>query len=216
VLTTAAGVHTACVAEHAFGLLLACTRRLGESVRNMTERQWMPSYRRRNCRQKPVDRRHGANRRSGRSSGTRVGALHCRYKARSSELYGLPEQREGPDDLRALCEWADIVVLTAPSTSQTRNLDRTGGVRALRRWVDHQRRARQPSGPGCPPNRPHDRVDSVVQASTLRPRSHSIHTRSCGASRMSFYLRIMPEIARTSGVRWGKFFLITSSSHQQR
>lgn len=42
VLTTAAGVHAACVAEHAFALMLACTRRPGEAVRNMTGQTWQP------------------------------------------------------------------------------------------------------------------------------------------------------------------------------
>lgn len=39
-LTNAAGVHGECVAEHAFALLLAMTRRVGESVRNMTQNRW--------------------------------------------------------------------------------------------------------------------------------------------------------------------------------
>jgi len=42
VLTTAAGVHADCVAEHAFALLLALTRRVGEAVRFMEHTRWEP------------------------------------------------------------------------------------------------------------------------------------------------------------------------------
>ena len=40
-LTTAAGVHAECVAKHAFALMLALTRRIAESVRNVTRGHWV-------------------------------------------------------------------------------------------------------------------------------------------------------------------------------
>jgi phosphoglycerate dehydrogenase-like enzyme len=42
VLTTALGVHSACVAEHGFALLLSLTRWVGEAVRNMPVPSWQP------------------------------------------------------------------------------------------------------------------------------------------------------------------------------
>ena len=41
-LATATGVHADCVAEHAFALMLALTRRIGEAARNMTRAEWTP------------------------------------------------------------------------------------------------------------------------------------------------------------------------------
>ena len=40
-LTTAQGVNAVPMAEHALGLLLACTRRIGQSARASTERTWV-------------------------------------------------------------------------------------------------------------------------------------------------------------------------------
>jgi phosphoglycerate dehydrogenase-like enzyme len=122
VLTTAAGVHAACVAEHAFGLLLACTRRLAESVQYMTQSQWHPLT---------GDEIGGKNLlivgmgRIGeevarRAQGWDLSVIGIK---RSPATYsGCLTDVRGPGELKPLCEWADIILLTAPATSQTRNV----------------------------------------------------------------------------------------------
>lgn len=122
VLTTAAGVHATCVAEHAFGLMLACTRRLGESVRNMTECRWEPL----------IGDEIGGKRLLIVGMG-RIGEEVAR-RAQNWDLSIIGIKRDpttysgcltdvrGPVELRALCKWADIVLLTAPATPQTRNM----------------------------------------------------------------------------------------------
>ena len=122
VLTTAHGVHAACVAEHAFGLLLACTRELGRSVRNMTRRRWEPL----------VGEELGGKRMLVVGLGLIGEEVARRALAWEMSVAGIKRNPlrydgcvsdvRGPAALAELCEWADVVVLSAPSTADTRNL----------------------------------------------------------------------------------------------
>lgn len=122
VLTTAAGVHASCVAEHAFALMLACTRRLGESVRNMTDRKWSPL----------VGDEVGGKKllivglgRIGEEVARRAqgwGISVAGIKRDPTGYTGCLNDVRGPAELQALCEWANIVMLTAPATPETKNL----------------------------------------------------------------------------------------------
>ncbi len=114
-LTNAAGVHGECVAEHAFALLLALTRRVGESVRHMTQARW-----------------HGL---AGEELGGKnlaivgMGAIG-EGVARRAQGWGLsmvgikrdPRHYTGclsdvrpPSELLQVCEWADILMLCLPA-----------------------------------------------------------------------------------------------------
>src|SRR5258708_11432839 len=112
VLTTAGGVHAACVAEHAFALMLACTRRLGESVRNMTDRRWLPL----------VGDEVGGKRllivgmgRIGEEIARRARAWAlsvARVKRNPTNYTGCLTHVWGPNDIRTLCGWPDICIGT--------------------------------------------------------------------------------------------------------
>lgn len=115
VLTTAAGVHSGCVAEHAFTLMLAVTRRIGESVRNMSQRQW-----------EPLVGEELAGKKLGIVGLGRIGEEVARRAQnwglsivgvkRHPDLYqGCLTDVRGADELAAVCEWADILLLTAPA-----------------------------------------------------------------------------------------------------
>lgn len=122
VLTTAHGVHSACVAEHAFALLLACTREIGRSARNMTRHRW--------------ERLTGEELNGKRMLVVGLGLIGeqvaRRAQAWDMDVAGIkrdPDSYEGclsdvrdPSALDELCEWADVVVLSAPATPDTRGL----------------------------------------------------------------------------------------------
>jgi D-2-hydroxyacid dehydrogenase (NADP+) len=121
-LTTAHGVHSACVAEHAFALLLACTRELGRSVRNMTHHRWDPL----------VGEELGGKRMLivglgliGEEVARRAVAWDMTVagiKRNPLRYDGCVSDVRGPAALAELCEWADVVVISAPSTADTRSL----------------------------------------------------------------------------------------------
>ncbi len=115
VLTTAAGVHAECVAEHAFALLLALTRRIGESVRNMTRRQWIE-----------LPGEELAGKKLGIVGLGRIGEAVARraqnwgvslvgVKRHPDRYQGCLTDVRGVEQLLPVCEWADIVLLTAPA-----------------------------------------------------------------------------------------------------
>jgi len=117
VLTTAAGVHAACVAEHAFALLLALTRRVGEAVRNMGERRWQ---------ELPGEELAGKNLaivglgRIGEEVAKRAQAWDMQIKGvkrNPSQYHGCVTDVRRVDQLAAMCEWADIVLLAAPASA---------------------------------------------------------------------------------------------------
>jgi len=115
ILTTAVGVHSITVAEHAFALLLALTRRIGEAVRHMTEPTWVPML---------ADELYGKKiavvgvgrigeqiSRRAQAWGMEVAGL----KRRPETYEGCLENVHGPGELDDLCAWADILVVSAPA-----------------------------------------------------------------------------------------------------
>jgi phosphoglycerate dehydrogenase-like enzyme len=136
VLTTAAGVHAACVAEHAFALLLALTRRVGEAVRNMGECRW----------QALPGEELGGKKLAIVGMGRIGEEVAKRAQNWGMEIAGVkrnPSQYEGcltdvraADQLEAVCEWADILLLAAPASADRRPIV---GERELQRlgagWI---------------------------------------------------------------------------------
>lgn len=114
-LTTASGVHSGTVAEHAFALLLSLTRRIGEAVRHMTESCWVPLV---------GDELAGKRMaivglgRIGEEIALRSGnwGMQVAGLKRNPAAYsGCVEDVRGPEGLRDLCDWADILMLCAPA-----------------------------------------------------------------------------------------------------
>jgi D-2-hydroxyacid dehydrogenase (NADP+) len=115
VLTTAAGVHSACVAEHAFALMLALTRRIAEAARHMPMRLWQP-----------LVGEELAGKKLGIVGLGRIGeeiALRARafglqiagIKRRPDDYQGCVTDVRGTGQLQAMCDWADILILAAPA-----------------------------------------------------------------------------------------------------
>lgn len=130
VLTTALGVHSACVAEHAFALLLSLTRRVGEAVRNMAAPSWQP-----------LVGEELAGKRLAIVGLGRIGEeVAQRAQGWGLELIGIKRRPEhyrgcvkdvrGLDQLDAICDWADILLLCAPAQPDRSSLI---GVAQLRR-----------------------------------------------------------------------------------
>ncbi|HSW21024.1 MAG TPA: D-2-hydroxyacid dehydrogenase [Ramlibacter sp.] len=120
VLTTAAGVHAACVAEHAFALMLALTRRVGEAVRHMEQRQW---------RALPGEELAGKKLaivglgRIGEEIAKRAGNWGLQIvgvKRDPGGYRGCVTDVRGAHELPAVCEWADILLLCAPAAPDRR------------------------------------------------------------------------------------------------
>ena len=114
-LTTAAGVHAECVAEHAFALMLALTRRIGESVRNMTRDQWVAL---------PGEELGGKRLAIVGLGGIGEGVAR-RAQAWGLDMVGIkrnPANYTGclgdvrpPEALPEVCAWADILMLCLPA-----------------------------------------------------------------------------------------------------
>lgn len=122
VLTNAAGMHTECVAEHAFALLLALTRRIGESVRHMTPPTWVAL---------PGEELGGKKLaivglgRIGEAFAHRAqgwGLSLVGVKRQPAQYRGCLRDVRGSDCLAEVCEWADIVVLCAPASHDRKPL----------------------------------------------------------------------------------------------
>lgn len=122
VLTTAAGVHADCVAEHAFSLMLALTRRLGEAVRNMTQHRWIE-----------LVGEELAGKKLGIIGLGRIGEGVARraqnwglsiigVKRQPDQYQGCLSDVRGTDQMAAVCEWADILLLATPATPDRRPL----------------------------------------------------------------------------------------------
>lgn len=121
-LTTAHGVHAACVAEHAFGLLLGVTRGIGLAGRNAVTHSWAPTT---------TDELGGKKMaiiglgRVGEEVARRAIAWDMEVvglKRTPARYEGCVSVVRGPDALHELCHWADVLMITAPSTDETRGL----------------------------------------------------------------------------------------------
>ncbi len=120
VLTTAAGVHAGCVAEHAFALMLALTRRVGEAVRHMGRRHWQA-----------LPGEELAGKKLAIVGLGRIGEEIAKRAANwDLQIVGVKRDPAGyrgcvshvrsAVELPEVCEWADIVVLCAPATPDRR------------------------------------------------------------------------------------------------
>lgn len=117
VLTTAAGVHSQCVAEHAFALLLSLTRRIGEATRNMTQCRWEVLVGEELTGKKLAIVGHG---RIGEEIARRAqnwGMSIIGIKRHPDQYSGCVEDIRGIDQLSDVCAWADIVVLSSPANA---------------------------------------------------------------------------------------------------
>jgi len=121
VLTTATGVHVV-VAEAAFGLLLALTRRIADAVRDAQQHRWIA--------------REGLEL-AGSTIGIiglgTIGEAFARraqgwdveiigYKRNPDRYDGVVGQIYGPGSLLDVCAMADILVLTLPGSQETTGL----------------------------------------------------------------------------------------------
>lgn len=131
VLSTAAGVHTNCVAEHAFALLLALTRRIGEASRNMEHARWQQLVGDELAGRKLLVVGLG---RIGDMIARRAldwGMSVAGIKRDPATYDGRVEDVRGADQLQALCTWADIVVLASPARPDGRAVIGASELEAL-------------------------------------------------------------------------------------
>lgn len=134
-LTTATGVHV-CVAEGAFGLLLALTRRIADAVRDAQDHRWI-------VREGPEI--------SGSTIGIiglgTIGEEFARraqgwdvdligYKRHPDQYHGLVPDVYGPGQLLEVCRKANILVITIPGSPETFHLIGSDELDALGEgWV---------------------------------------------------------------------------------
>ena len=114
-LTTAAGVHAECVAEHAFALMLALARRIGESVRNMSRAHWVAL----------PGEELGGKKLAIVGLGSIGEGVARRAQAWGLDMVGIkrnPANYTGclgdvrpPEALPEVCAWADILMLCLPA-----------------------------------------------------------------------------------------------------
>jgi phosphoglycerate dehydrogenase-like enzyme len=126
VMTNSRGMSAASVAEHAFALVLAAVRRMPEVIRAQDARRWIQSN------------LSGLPTLEGQTLGiVGLGAIGCRVArigaAVGMRVIGIRRRVDEPSpdgvsevmtpgDLPRLLEQADIVVLTAPQTAETRGM----------------------------------------------------------------------------------------------
>jgi phosphoglycerate dehydrogenase-like enzyme len=120
-LTTATGVHVV-VAEAAFGLLLALTRRIADAVRDAQEHTWI-------VREGPeiagstiavIGLGTIGEAFARRAQGWEVDLIG--YKRHPDAYDGVVERVYGPGSLLDVCEMADILVITMPGSEETTHL----------------------------------------------------------------------------------------------
>jgi phosphoglycerate dehydrogenase-like enzyme len=121
-LATATGVHAECVAEHAFALMLALTRRIGEAARYMTKSQWMPL---------PGEELGGKKLAIVGLGGIGEGVARraqgwglsmIGIKRNPATYKGCLTDVRGPEALLEVCDWADILLLCLPALPERRAL----------------------------------------------------------------------------------------------
>ena len=130
VLTTATGVHV-CVAEAAFGLLLALTRRIAQAVRDAHSRQWIVSEGSEVAGSTLAIIGLGTigEQVARRASGWDVDVIG--YKREPEHYDGIVRRVFGPGQLLEVCRMADILVLTLPATDETHHLIGAAELEAL-------------------------------------------------------------------------------------
>jgi len=121
-LTSAAGVHTPAVAEHAIALLMAVVREIGPAVRGATGRTWAP---------RPAREVRGLTLgvlglgSIGEEVARLAVALGMRVigtKRDPSGYRGSAERVVGPEGTLEICREADAVVVALPRSSETAGL----------------------------------------------------------------------------------------------
>lgn len=119
-LCSAVGVHDASTAELAVGLIIAAQRGIDVAARDVPQGVWRHQRRRSLADSRVVVVGWGG---VGRAIGVRLAGFECDVVAvgRSARLVG-DRQVHGADELDALLPDADIVVLSAPLTAETRGL----------------------------------------------------------------------------------------------
>ena len=136
VLTTATGVNSISVAEHAIGLALTLTRRIGESNRDAVQHTW---------KQRPGTDLHGL---TGAVLGLGTigeqvaqlaeafGMAVIGYKRDPSNYGGRVEEVFGPGQLKEVCRRADLLFIALPGGNETRHLIDAAALRVLGQgWI---------------------------------------------------------------------------------
>lgn len=123
VVTSARGVNAVPVAEHAMALLLGCTRRIGQSTREVVEHSWVPRPSRLELSGATVVVLGlGA---IGEEVAKRASAFGMRVigiKRDPSTHSGIVEDVRGPEALLEACEEADVLISTLPGGDATHHL----------------------------------------------------------------------------------------------
>ena len=121
-LSTALGVHADCVAEHAFALLLALTRRIGEAMRNMTTATWqaLPGEELGGKKLAIVGLGGIGEGVARRAQGWGMSMIGI--KRNPATYQGCLSDVRGPDALLDVCNWADILMLCLPALPDRRAL----------------------------------------------------------------------------------------------
>lgn len=130
-LTNAAGVHAITVAEHAMALLLALTRRIGESMRNTASTKWESLL---------GEELYGKRMaivglgRIGEAIAERAqpwGMDLAGIKRRPAVYTGCLTDVRGPEAMSDLCDWADVLMLAAPARPDNAPLIRAEELQRL-------------------------------------------------------------------------------------
>ena len=121
-LATATGVHAECVAEHAFALMLALTRRIGEAVRNMTRVEWTPLPGAELGGKKLAIVGLGGIGEGVARRAQGWGLSMIGIKRNPDSYSGCLTDVRGPDALLEVCDWADILLLCLPALPGRRAL----------------------------------------------------------------------------------------------
>ncbi len=135
-LTNSSGLHPTQVSEHAFGLMIAFTRRLHEFIRLQAERKW---------KQPPVDELHELAGSTlgviglgdiGAETARRAKSFGMKTIAVDKWLFHVPpyvDELVPAERLEELLQRSDFVVVAAPLTPETRGMIAEKALRAMRR-----------------------------------------------------------------------------------
>lgn len=135
-LTGAAGLQASCVAEHAFALLLSLTRRVAQGVRGMATQTWQPLLGHelggKNLLVLGLGRIGEQVARLGAAFGMKVRGVKRNVYTHN----GVAELVYPPDRLVEGLDWADVLIITAPSSEETRGIIGAAAFRQMRDgWI---------------------------------------------------------------------------------